>query len=154
MRALCYKISFCFQIIHALKAFFLQSFFSKNKKFWETYMYFKTLFRRYRTSNMGFDPQFPTFLSLSHFQCPVKSQIIEDKHSILCFCEQNDAHFTYNSEPTYQYKKKLTYCHLKIVIFAKSGKFLDFLAILASRNSAVNLQNTHIFGFAGTTPSL
>ena len=44
----------------------------------------------------------------------------------------------------------LTYCHLKIVIFAKSRRLLNFLAILASHNSPINLQNTHIFGFAGT----
>ena len=84
----------------------------------------------------------------------MKSQIIEGKNSILCFCEKHHAHFTYNSEPTFQYEIFLTYCHLKIVIFAKCGKFSDFLVILASHNSPVNLQNTHIFGFADTTPSL
>ena len=84
----------------------------------------------------------------------MKSLIIEDKNSILCFCEQNHAHFTYKSEPTFQYEIFLTYCHLKIVIFAKSANFLDFLVILASHNFPINLQNTHIFGFADTTPSL
>ena len=84
----------------------------------------------------------------------MKSQIIEDKHSILCFCEQHHAHFIYDSEPTFQYEFFLTHCHLKIVIFTKSGVFLDFLVILASYNSPRNLQNTHNFGFAGTTPSL
>ena len=84
----------------------------------------------------------------------MKSQIIDDKHSILCFCEQHHAHFTCNSEPTFQHENFLIYCHLKIVIFAKSGKFSDFLVILASHNPSINLQNTHIFDFAGTTPSL
>ena len=101
-----------------------------------------------------FNSQFLTFWSLYNFQHPMKSQIIDDKHSILCFCEQHHAHFTYNNEPTFQYENFLIYCHLKIVIFAKSGKFSDFLVILASHNPPINLQNTHIFGFAGTTPSL
>ena len=88
--------------------------------------------------------QFPTFWSLFNFQHPTKSQIIQDKHPILCFCEQHHAHFTYNSESTFHYENFLTYCLLKIVIFAKSGKFLDFLVILASHNSPINLFRTSI----------
>ena len=103
---------------------------------------------------MGFQLTISYFLQFVPFSAPMKSQIIEDKHSILCFCEQYHAHFTYNSEPTFQCENFLTYCDLKIMISAKSGKFSDFLVILASHNSPINLQNTHIFGFAGTTPSL
>ena len=117
-------------------------------------MYFKALFRRCRISKMSFPPRISNFLKFVIFPAPMKSQIIEDKHSILCSYEQNHAHFTYNSEPTFQYKKNLTYCHLKIVNFAKSGKFLDLLVILAFHSSPMNLQNTLIFGFAGTTLSL
>ena len=84
----------------------------------------------------------------------MKSQIIEEKHSILCFCEQHHAHFTYNSKPTFQCEFILAYYHLKIMIFAKLSRFSDFLVILPSHNSPIKLQNTHIFGFAGTTPSL
>ena len=99
---------------------------------------------------MGFQLSISDFLKF--FQ--LKSQIVEDKHSTLCFCEQHHAHFTYNSESTFQYEIFLTYCHLKIVIFGKSDKILDFLVILASHNSPINLPNTHIFDFASTTPSL
>ena len=42
----------------------------------------------------------------------------------------------------------LSYCNLKIVIFANSGKFLDFLAILTTPNSPVNLQNISIISIS------
>ena len=42
----------------------------------------------------------------------------------------------------------MTYCHLKIVIFANSGKFLDFLAILTTPNSPINLQNISIISIS------
>ena len=108
-------------------------------------MYFKAEIRRYRVSKMGFQLTISNFLKFVPFSTPNESQIIEDKHSVLCFCEQHHAHFTYNSEPTFQCENVLTYCHLKIMIFSKSGKFSDFFVILASHNSPINLQNTHLW---------
>ena len=72
----------------------------------------------------------------------MKSQIIEDKHSVICFSDQHHAQFTYDSESTFQYGNFLTYWYMKIVIFAKSGKLSDFTVNLASHNSPINLQNT------------
>ena len=118
------------------------------------HIYFQAFFREYKTLKMGFQLTISNFLKFVPFSTPneVTYIIIEDKHLILCFFVEHHAHFIHNSEPTFQCENVLTYCHLKIMIFAKSGKFSDL--IFATHNSPINLQNTHIFGFADTTPSL
>ena len=118
--------------------FFNKFFFLKN------HLYLPPSWLRFQ--KWVFNSQFPTFRSLSHFQHPMKSQIIEDKHSILCFCEQVNQPFNMRGFFDLLPLEKCDFCKIWQI-------FGLFLVILASHNSPTNLQNTHIFGFAGT-PSL
>ena len=62
--------------------------------------------------------------------------------------------FLWTSEPTFQYEGFFDLLPLEKCDFCKIWQIFGlFLVILASHNSPTNLQNTHIFGFAGT-PSL
>ena len=105
-------------------------------------MDFKALFRRYRTSKIGFQPTIFDFLKFVAFSAPNEINFISVNKTT------HTLHIIVNQPYNIIFLFLLTYCHLKIVIFTNSGKFLDFLAILTTPNSPINLQNIAIISIS------